>query len=135
MKKLLDYECANSFLDLLIASVEDKLDIKIDDYPIGDDGTPIIDNVVVEYLGWATAIASKVQDAPELETFIAKVRADLLEKNIDIDIDMLRKFAYDMINKCIDEIRAWQSVTASFLQHQTINEKMITAIAETYNLY
>ena len=58
MKNLLDYECANSFLDLLIASIEEKLDINIDDYPLNDDGTPIIDNIMVEYLGWAVAVAS-----------------------------------------------------------------------------
>lgn len=134
-KELLDYECVNSFLDLLIVSIEDKLDINIDDYPIGDDGTPTIDNIMVKYLGWATAIASKVINTPDLETFIAKIRTDLLNIDIDIDIETLRRFAYDMIDKCIDEIRAWQSVTTSFLQYQTINDKMITAIAEHFNLY
>lgn len=135
MKNLLDYECANSFLDLLIASIEEKLDISIDDYPLNDDGTPIIDNIMVEYLGWAVAVASKVQNTPDLETFIAKVRADLLGKDIDIDIETLRKFAYDLIDKCIDEIRAWQSVTDSFFKYQTINDKMITTIAEHFKLY
>ena len=90
---------------------------------------------MVEYLGWAVAVASKVQNTPDLETFIAKVRADLLGKDIDIDIETLRKFAYDLIDKCIDEIRAWQSVTDSFFKYQTINDKMITTIAEHFKLY
>ena len=135
MKQLLDFECASSFLDLLIASIEEKLDINIDDYPIDDEGRPIIDNIMVEYLGWASAVASKVAGAPDLETFIAKVQADLREKDYEFDLELLRKFAYDMIDECKDEIQAWVSVVVSFKQYQTINDKMITTIAEHYNLY
>ena len=135
MKQLLDFECASSFLDLLIASIEEKLDINIDDYPIDDEGRPIIDNIMVEYLGWASAVASKVAGAPDLETFIAKVQADIREKDYEFDLELLRKFAYDMIDECKDEIQAWVSVVVSFKQYQTINDKMITTIAEHYNLY
>lgn len=135
MKQLLDFECASSFLDLLITSIEDKLDLNIDDYPIDDEGKPIIDNIMVEYLGWASAVASKVAGAPDLETFIAKVQADLREKDYEFDLELLRKFAYDMIDKCKDEIQAWVSVVVSFKQYQTINDKMITTIAEHYNIY
>ena len=135
MKQLRDFECANNFLDLLIVSIEDKLGINIDDYPIDDAGKPIIDCIMVEYLEWATAVALQVDGAPDLETFIKKVRTELLLKDYDIDIMILRKFAHDMIDKCINEIRAWQSVTASFINYKIINDKMITTIAENYNLY
>lgn len=135
MKNLLDFTCANSFLDLLIVSIENKLDINIDDYPMDDEGKPIIDCVMVEYLGWATAIATKVNGTPDLETFIEKVHTELLQKDYDIDIITLRKFANEIIDKCIDEISAWQSLVSSFMKYNTINESMIRTIAEHYNLY
>lgn len=135
MKQLLDFECASSFLDLLIASIEDKLDINIDDFPIDDNGKPIIDFIMVDYLEWTVKAALKVTGTPDLETFIANTQADLREKDYEFDIELLRKFANDMIDKCKDEIQAWVSVVVSFKKHQTINDKMITTIAEHYNLY
>ena len=37
-----------------------------------DEGKPIIDCVMVEYLGWATAIATKVNGTPDM--LVPKIR-------------------------------------------------------------
>ena len=134
MKKLLDYECARDFNDLLIERVKEKLDIYELDYPISDDGEPTINFVIRDYLGWTTAVAAKVQGAPDLETFIYRLHRQLIEKGIIIEIEQLRQWTYAIIDNCIDEIQAWKSVVQSFLKYQTINEKMIETVANYYHI-